>query len=245
MSASRINSAETRVAVASKINEFFQNARSQQVANLLMDNSLCSLRATLSSYLQPDHTNSNYKYYVKHLSQAFELMLNTCVARIDKKFIVRKWKKGHISKTMGLMESVNELKPHGIVIEENHLQGITDLGQIKNDIQHFGLLGMKGPRDALLSFCGSVYWAFLIKTLDRYCMRPTLSAEQFQLLMAWDDHWHFAKMEAAKVMYKWQQTLPVEQTQFEINVCPECCTLSLIKDNLRRITHCRCCGHNM
>jgi hypothetical protein len=245
MTGSRINGGNSRVAVASKVRDFFQSASNEQVADVLMANSLCFLRTALAAYSQKDTTNSNYKYCVMHLSQAFELMLKARIAETDKQLIVAKPDGTSFAKTIDFKECVEKLRTQKIVIQDNHLQAMYDLRGVRNDIQHFGLLGIKDPLDALISYCGCVYWAFLLKNLSRYRMRPTLSREQFELLWEWDQNWHFATMEACSIMAAWQLTLEPEQSQFEVRVCPECCVLSLIIDNTKGTTQCRCCGHKM
>ncbi len=231
-----------RYEYASLVNKFFNESSDEEVSKVLMENSACSFRTALEYYRTKNSINSNYKYAIMMMGHSYETVLKARLALFGKgEILSRNSAKGRIE-TLNVFKCVEQLNRHGIIVSENHKKAVKDLREVRNVIEHFGFLGNKVILDQLISFCASVYWAFMIEYMDNYGIRKMLTDDQFETLMTFEEEHHFAKCKAAEIMYQWSLNLHLEQDQYLLRHCKECLTLSIILDLSSSKGRCRCCG---
>lgn len=227
---------------AHPVSKHFEESGNNEISELLLANSADSLRTALDYYQTPLPHNSNYKYSILLLDHSFETLFKSRISQESKEAIIKS-KNEENFKTLGFDDCFNELEKKGVILSDQFKGALVDLHSIRNDIWHFGFLGNKENLDRLISFCSCVYWVFTMKYMPKYGIRPILKSKQFDLLMSFENSWHFANYSAAQIMVEWHENLDPDQDQYIPDVCEECLTPSFITDKYNGTSKCKCCGY--
>ncbi len=221
----------------------FASSSDKEISNLIMANSVCSLRKGLDEYLRETKDNSNYKYAIIHVAQSIELLLKSKIAEHDKGLIRTSKARSRRLKTIGLKNSLQILGDKlKVEIAPNDVEALKDCRCFRNEIEHFAFLGNKDVFDQLLSYLVSFYWAFLLENMPKVVFRSLLCKSQFDLALKFESIWQKAYIAGKERLQKvFDECAPGERL-ISIGFCESCDCDTLLIDEDRHACKCYMCG---